>query len=75
MLLVPRFDGFFRFFKLFFQSVFSKLVYKFEGPIWTVSKKDRGPEPLEPTPPPPSPASCAPAIYSGSEGRKLGLQS
>ena len=40
--VVRRFDGFFRFFKLIFQSLYSKSVEEFEGTIWTVSKKGKG---------------------------------
>ena len=42
--------------KLIFQSVPSKLVEEFEGTIWTLSKKGRGPNPLDPSP------RCAPNL-------------
>ena len=54
MLLLHRFDGFFRFIKLFFKSVSSKLVEELEGTTWTVLKKGRGVDPLDPSPHPPT---------------------
>ena len=45
--------------KLIFQSVYPKLVLEFEGTIWTVSKKGRGPDPLDPFP------RCAPSMKIG----------
>ena len=58
MLLVHRFDGFFHFLNWFFKE----FLQEFESTIWAVSKKGRGPDPLDPSP------RCTPEVAGSNQG-------